>query len=107
VRQPVVTDRHLGDHREVGQGSHRSQRLVDLVHVGKRLQDESVHPARDEAPRLALKVRERLFARRRAERLDANAQRPDRADDARAPGGRRRASSAAAWLIFSVSSASP
>src|SRR5437763_7190468 len=75
MREAVVADRHLGDDGQSGDALHRAQRLVDLVHVGERLQDEPVHLARHEALHLPLEVRERLLARQRAERLEPHAER--------------------------------
>ena len=80
--EAIVADRHLCDDGKIRQAAHRAQPLVQLVHVGERLEDESVHAACEETLRLALEEGERLFARGRAERLDAQPQRPDCADDA-------------------------
>ncbi len=88
MREAVVADRHLGDDREIGDAPHRAQRLVDLVHVGERLQDEAVHPTRYEALHLPLEVGERLLARQRAERLEPHAERSDGAYDAGPTGAR-------------------
>jgi len=74
---------------------------VDLVQIAERLEDESVHAAGEQARYLAREQRLGLLARGGAEGLDPDAERADRADDARLPPAAARASSAAVRLMFS------
>ena len=48
MREPVVPDGHLRDDREVGHAADGAERLVDLVQVRKGLENESVHPTRQQ-----------------------------------------------------------
>ena len=89
MREAVVSDRHLRDDGKVGDAPHRAQRLVQLVHVAERLEDEAVHAAGEQPRGLALEQGARLLARGGPERLDADPQRADRAHDAGASGCRR------------------
>ena len=62
---------------------------MHLVHVAERLEDESVDAAAEQALNLAGEQRLRLELRGGTERLDADAERSDRADDARLAARRR------------------
>src|SRR5438876_3702337 len=70
-------------------GAHRQQRGMHLVQVAERLKDESVHPAAEQALDLAGEQRLRLELGGGTERFDADAERSDRAHNARLATGRR------------------
>src|SRR5690606_767403 len=59
--------------------AHAEQRLLDLDQVAERLEDEEVDAALSESRRLLTEDLPRLIDRRRAVRLDADAERTDRA----------------------------
>ncbi len=87
-RAPVGADRHLRDDRLLRVDSPRGEdRLLDLVEVGERLEDEEVDAAFGETFHLLPEDRASFVLARRPVRLEANAQRSDGAGDERAPIG--------------------
>ena len=90
-RVAVLLGRHLRDDRQVGHAAHGVDRRADLVQVAERLEDEQVDAAFDERLRLLAEVLARLVDAGLAPRLDADAERPDRAGDVRLVARRRGA----------------
>ena len=84
----VGSDRHLRDHRQIGTVAHGREGGPELGHVAEGLEDESVHSAGHQPLHLPGEGLARLRHRHLAERLDADAQRTDRADHRGAGAGR-------------------
>ena len=61
--------------------AHRVDGGADLVEIAERLEDEEVDAALEQRLRLLAEVLARLVDARLAPRLDADAERPDRAGD--------------------------
>ena len=81
-RVAVLLGRHLRDDRQVADAAHGVDRRADLVQVAERLEDEQVDAALERAPRAcSRKYSSRLVDAGLAPRLDADAERPDRAGD--------------------------
>ena len=73
----VVLDRHLRDDRQVADAAHRRDGGADLVEVAERLEDEQVHAAVEQRPRLLAEVLLGLVHAGLAPRLDPDAQGTD------------------------------
>ena len=80
-RFAVHLDGHLGDDRQVRHLADRADRLFDDGQFRERLEYEQIDPALGESFGLLFEKVLRLVERRRSERLDAQAQRPDRTRD--------------------------
>ena len=80
-RVAVLFGRHLRDDRQVRHAAHGVDRGADLVQVAERLEDEQVDAAVGERLRLLAEILARLVDAGLAPRLDADAERPDRAGD--------------------------
>ena len=82
-RVAVLLGRHLRDDRQVGHAAHGVDRRADLVQVAEGLEDEQIDAAVGERLRLLAEVLARLVDAGLAPRLDADAERTDRAGDVR------------------------
>src|SRR5207248_2043353 len=78
----VGADSHLRDDRNAGiHFTRRENRLLDLVQIGKRLENEQIATAVPERLELLAESGPRFIKTRRPQRLDANPQRPNSASD--------------------------
>ena len=80
-RVAVVFRRHLRDDRQVAHAADGANRRADLVDVAKRLEHEQIDATVDERRGLLAEMLFRLVDAGLAPRLDANAERADRAGD--------------------------
>ena len=95
-RVAVVLDGHLRDDRQRAHAADGGDRRADLVQVAERLEDEEIDAAVEEGLGLLAEVLLGLVPSHPAPRLDAKAERTDRAGDvgrsaralARQPGSR-------------------
>ncbi len=87
-RVAVLLGRHLRDDRQVGQRPHGVDRRADLVQVAEGLEDEEIDAALEQRLRLLAEVLARLVDAGLAPRLDADAERADRAGHVGAVAGR-------------------
>jgi hypothetical protein len=78
-RVAILFGGHLRHDRQIGQRPHRVDRRADLVQIAKRLEDEQIDAAFEKRARLLAEVLARFVDADLAPRLDADAQRPDRA----------------------------
>ena len=85
----VFLDRHLRHDRQVADAADRGDGGAHLVQVAERFEHEEIDAAGEQRLGLFAEVGLGLVASGLAPRLDADAQRADRAGDVRLPAGRR------------------
>src|SRR5215210_9035552 len=77
----VLLSRHLCDDRQIAEAAYRADRRTDLVDIPERLQDEQLDASFEQRRGLLAEVRLRFIDAGLAPRLDADAERSDRAGD--------------------------